>query len=69
MPTLREIRRRIQSVQKTEKMTAELKKVSTVKVRNAQMALFASRPYAYRLKEMIRQLVSHEAPEPQALAP
>ncbi len=57
MPTLREIRRRIQSVQKTEKMTAALKIVSTVKVRNAQMAFFASRPYAYHLKEMIRQLV------------
>jgi len=67
MPTLREIRSRIQSVQKTEKMTAALKIVSTVKVRNAQMALFASRPYAYRLKEMIRQLVSHEAPEAHPL--
>lgn len=60
MPTLRQIRNRILSVQKTEKMTAALKIVSTVKVRNAQQALFASRPYASRLKEMIQQLVCHE---------
>jgi F-type H+-transporting ATPase subunit gamma len=67
MPTLREIRRRIQSVEKTEKITAALKIVSTVKVRNAQAALFASRPYASRLMEMIRQLVVHEAPQAHPL--
>ncbi len=57
--TLREIKRRITSVQKTREMTAAMKTVSAVKVRNAQQALFDMRPYAANLAEIIARLATH----------
>jgi F-type H+-transporting ATPase subunit gamma len=59
MPTLREIKRRISSVDKTRQMTAAMKTVAAVKVRNAQAALFAIRPYAANLAEVIARLAVH----------
>ncbi len=63
MATLREIKRRISSVDKTQQMTAAMKTVSAVKVRNAQQALFAMRPYAANLAEVIARLSVHSAEE------
>ena len=56
MATLREVRRRIQSVEKTREITAAMKTVAAVKVRNAQASLIAMRPYASRLAEIIAHL-------------
>jgi F-type H+-transporting ATPase subunit gamma len=61
MATLREIKRRISSVDKTKQMTAAMKTVAAVKVRNAQQALFAMRPYAANLAEVIARLSVHSA--------
>ncbi len=58
MPTLREVRRRIGSVEKIREITAAMKTVSAVKVRNAQAALMAMRPYAARLAEVIAHLAT-----------
>jgi F-type H+-transporting ATPase subunit gamma len=53
MATLRAVRRRISSVNKIREITAAMKTVSAVKVRNAQAALMAMRPYAAHLAEII----------------
>jgi F-type H+-transporting ATPase subunit gamma len=60
LATLRDIRRRIASVEKTREITRAMKTVAAVRVRNAQQALFAMRPYADRLAKMISSLCSHE---------
>jgi len=63
MATLRAVRRRIASVVKTREITAAMKTVSAVKVRNAQAALTAMRPYAAALAEVIARLALCEGSE------
>lgn len=58
MATLRAVRQRIGSVAKIGEITAAMKTVSAVKVRNAQAALLAMRPYASHLAEIIAHLAS-----------
>ena len=45
----REIRRRIRSVKSTSQITRAMEMVSAVKMRRAQEAVLASRPYAERM--------------------
>jgi F-type H+-transporting ATPase subunit gamma len=58
MATLREIRRRINSVKSTQQITRAMKMVAAAKLRKAQENIFAARPYAYKIDEMIRRLIS-----------
>ena len=58
MATLREIRRRIASVVKTGEITAAMKTVSAIQVRNAEAALLRMRPYASSLAEIIARLAA-----------
>ncbi|HUU56895.1 MAG TPA: ATP synthase F1 subunit gamma [bacterium] len=62
MATLRAVRRRIVSVEKVREITAAMKTVSAVKVRNAQAALMAMRPYAAHLAEVISHLATCSEP-------
>ncbi len=58
METLREIRRRIRSVQNLAQMTRAMEAVSASKVQKAQAAVLATRPYAHRAWEVIVNLSS-----------
>ena len=53
MPTLKEIKGRIASVQNTLKITSAMKLVSSAKLRKAQTAIEAMRPYQQRLQEIL----------------
>ena len=53
MPTLKEIKGRIASVQSTLKITSAMKLVSSAKLRKAQTAIEAMRPYQERLGAML----------------
>jgi len=53
MPTLKEIKGRIASVQSTLKITSAMKLVSSAKLRKAQAAIDAMRPYQERLSAML----------------
>lgn len=57
MATLREIRRRVQSVKNIEKITKAMKMVAAVKFRKAQENVLAARPYAKKIGEIIRNLI------------
>ncbi|SHK26556.1 F0F1 ATP synthase subunit gamma [Thermocrinis minervae] len=61
MPKLspRDIRRKIQGIRNTKRITNAMKVVSAAKLRKAQELLFSSRPYSDRLYEVIRNLASH----------
>jgi F-type H+-transporting ATPase subunit gamma len=56
--TLREIRRRVTSVKSTQKITKAMKMVAAAKLRRAQDALISTRPYARKLNELLRHLVT-----------
>lgn len=58
MPSLRQIRSRIRSVQNTEKITRAMQMVASVKMRRAQLAAMASRSYTEKLSTMLSNLVS-----------
>ena len=53
MATLRDIRRRITSVHKTQQITRAMKMVAAAKLRRAQENVVKTRPYAYGLGEVI----------------
>src|SRR5262245_59302925 len=57
MPTLRDIRRRIRSVQSTQKITKAMKLVAAAKFRRAQERILAARPYAIKMSELLSDLV------------
>jgi F-type H+-transporting ATPase subunit gamma len=58
MATLREIRRRVTSVTSTQKITKAMKMVAAAKLRRAQEALISARPYARKMNELLRHLVT-----------
>lgn len=56
MQSLRDIRNRIQSVKSTQQVTRAMKMVAAAKLRKAQEGIFATRPYAFKLREIINQV-------------
>src|SRR2546421_11515086 len=58
MPSPREIRRRIRSVRNTSQITKALEMVAAARLRHAQAAVLASRPYAEQLAALISTLAT-----------
>ena len=56
---LKEVRDRIKSVQNTQQITKAMKMVSAAKLRRAQQAITRLRPYAVKLNEMLRNILSN----------
>jgi F-type H+-transporting ATPase subunit gamma len=59
--TLRDIQRRIRSVQSTQKITRAMKLVAAAKLRRAQERILSARPYASKMAELLGNLVSASA--------
>jgi len=59
MATLREVRRRISGIRSTQKITKAMKMVAAAKLRRAQTAVVAARPYARSLQQLLRHLLAH----------
>ena len=55
---LRQIRRRIRSVESTMKITRAMELISTARIGKAQARLVAARPYAAKLDEVIRNVAA-----------
>jgi F-type H+-transporting ATPase subunit gamma len=69
MPTLLDFRRRIRSVKNTQQITRAMKFVSAARLRRAQEAALAARPYARELARVLRSTMARiEAPEHPLLA-
>lgn len=58
MPSLKAIRKRIASVKNTKKITAAMKLVAGARLRRAQEAIWAARPYAKRLQDVITDVAA-----------
>jgi F-type H+-transporting ATPase subunit gamma len=63
MATLRDIQRRIRSVQSTQKITKAMKLVAASKFRRAQERILEARPYATKMGELVDGLVARTAGE------
>ncbi|HKW64478.1 MAG TPA: ATP synthase F1 subunit gamma [Candidatus Acidoferrum sp.] len=64
MPTLLDFRRRIRSVKNSQQITRAMKFVAAARLRRAQEAALAARPYARELVRVLRSTISRIA-EPQ----
>ena len=62
MANLRDIRRRIKSVKNTAQITKAMQMVAATKMRRAQLAAIALRPYASRLDDMAAHIYAGIAP-------
>ncbi len=67
MPALIDIRRRIRSVKSTQQITKAMKMVSAAKLRRAQEAMFAARPYARKMLEVLNSVAARADPEAHPL--
>ncbi|QRN98364.1 ATP synthase F1 subunit gamma [Archangium violaceum] len=63
MASLRDIRKRIRSVKNTRQITKAMKMVAAAKLRKAQDAIIAARPYAQMLDQIISDLVTRSQGE------
>lgn len=67
MPSLKDIRTRVRSVKNTQKITRAMKLVAAAKLRRAQDAVQAARPYANKMRETIASLLEGADEESNAL--
>ena len=65
MPSLKSIRKRIASVKNTQKITKAMKMVAAAKLRRAQDAALAFRPYATHLSQIASDIAERLMSEPQ----
>jgi F-type H+-transporting ATPase subunit gamma len=66
MASLKDLRTRIASVKATQKITKAMQMVAAAKLRRAQMAAEAARPYAERMDRVLANLAAGLANSPEA---
>ena len=66
MPSLKDLRVRIRSVQSTQKITAAMKVVAASRLRRAQEQVEAARPYAQRMERVLGSLAGRMTGQPGA---
>lgn len=66
--TPREIRRRIRSIKNTAQITRAMEMVAASKMRRAQQAVLAARPYAERIRVMLGDLAAMSSPQEEVQA-
>ncbi|MCM8745105.1 F0F1 ATP synthase subunit gamma [Thermomicrobium sp. CFH 73360] len=66
--TPREIRRRIRSIKNTAQITRAMEMVAASKMRRAQQAVLAARPYAERIRAMLGDLAAMSSPQEEVRA-
>ncbi len=66
MPSLKDLRTRINSVKSTQKITSAMKMVAASKLRRAQSQAEAARPYAERMERMLAALAASVRGSPTA---
>jgi F-type H+-transporting ATPase subunit gamma len=66
MPSLKDLRNRISSVKATQKITKAMQMVAAAKLRRAQTAAEAARPYALRMESVLGNIATAVAGSPEA---
>jgi F-type H+-transporting ATPase subunit gamma len=68
MPSLKDLRNRIASVKATQKITKAMQMVAAAKLRRAQLAAEAARPFAQRMEAVLANLAGGMGPDAQGPA-
>ncbi|MGH1348283.1 MAG: ATP synthase F1 subunit gamma [Nannocystales bacterium] len=68
MANLKELRLRIGSVKNTRKITSAMSQIATARLRRAQNAALAARPYGERLQEVVAHLIGGIDPAERSTA-
>ena len=58
MPTVRQLRDRVKSLRNTQQITRAMKMVAGARIRRAELAMKAARPYAASIGDMMRELAA-----------
>jgi F-type H+-transporting ATPase subunit gamma len=66
MPSLKDLRNRIASVKATQKITKAMQMVAAAKLRRAQSAAEAARPFAERMSQVLANVAGTIAPGPES---
>src|SRR5712672_2302592 len=66
MASLKELRNRIASVKATQKITKAMQMVAAAKLRRAQTAAEAARPYAERMEKVLGNIAMSITPSPES---
>lgn len=61
MPSLRDIRRRLRSVESTKQITKAMELVAAAKLRRAQVRVESARPYGLKMQQMLESLAGAAA--------
>src|SRR5262245_1096566 len=62
MPSLKAIRKRISSVQSTQKITRAMKMVAGARLNRAQVRILELRPYAVKTQEVLAAISAEQKP-------
>ena len=69
MPSVRDIRRRIRSIQNTGKVTGAMSLIAASKMRRVQNAVMQGRPYSEKIQEVITHLAAQPLDDPDLTSP
>ncbi len=69
MPSLRQIRRRIRSIQNTAKVTKAMEMIAASRMRRAQASVLAGRPYSEKIQEVITHLAAQPSEDGDSVQP
>ena len=69
MPSLRQIRRQMRSIQNTAKVTKAMEMIAASKMRRAQASVLAGRPYSEKVQEVIAHLAAQPSEDVDAAQP
>ena len=69
MPSLRQIRRRIRSIENTAKVTKAMEMIAASRMRRAQASVLAGRPYSEKIQEVIAHLAAQPSEDGDSVQP
>jgi F-type H+-transporting ATPase subunit gamma len=67
MATLRDIKRRIGSIKKTQQITKAMEMVAAARLKRAQDNMMSSRPFSYKIREILRSIATRVDPSSHPL--
>ncbi len=69
MPSLRQIRRRMRSIENTAKVTKAMEMIAASRMRRAQSSVLAGRPYSEKIQEVIAHLAAQPGEDSDSVQP
>ena len=69
MPSVRQIRRRIRSIENTGKVTKAMEMIAASRMRRAQASVLAGRPYSEKIQEVIAHLAAQPREDADSVQP